>query len=125
MGSLTPQASQRTLDLGRALVGSKRAQRVLRCPDHALQIAGLSVELLEIDAASVEPLPVEVACGAGCALVPESVIARLRTPGVSFRRLGGITPVGCNIGAVVRNAEWEPSLSALITGWRGHSASAA
>jgi hypothetical protein len=61
----------------------------------ALQIAGLSGALLEIDAASVEPLLMEVACGTGCALVQESVIARLRTPGVSFRRLGRTTPVGC------------------------------
>jgi hypothetical protein len=64
----------------------------------ALQIAGLSVALLEVDAPSV---------------------ARLRTPGVPFRRLGGITLVGCNIGAVVRNAECDPSLSVLISGLAG------
>jgi hypothetical protein len=85
----------------------------------ALQIAGLSVALLEIDTASVEPLLIEGACGTGCALVPESVIARLRIPGVSFRRLGGTTPVGCKIGAVLRKAEWDPSLSALIGGLAG------
>ena len=85
----------------------------------ALQIAGLSVALLEIDAASVEPLVMEVACGTGCALVPESVIARLRIPGVPFRRLCGTTSVGCKIGAVVRKAQWDPSLSALISGLAG------
>jgi hypothetical protein len=85
----------------------------------ALQIAGLSVALLDIDAASVEPLLMAVACGTGCALVPESVTARLRVPGVSFRRLGGTTSVGCQIGAVVRNAEWDLSLSALISGLAG------
>ena len=47
------------------------------------------------------------------------MIARLRIPGVSFRRLGGTTPVGCKIGAVIRKPEWDPSLSALISGLAG------
>ena len=54
----------------------------------ALQIVGLSVALFEIDAASVEPLRMEVACGTGCALLPESVIARLRISGVWRDHLG-------------------------------------
>jgi DNA-binding transcriptional LysR family regulator len=82
----------------------------------ALQSAGLPGSLVEVQATSVEPLLLEVACGAGCALVPESVIGRLRTPGVTFRRLADETAVGCRMAAVASDVEWAPHLAAFLAG---------
>jgi DNA-binding transcriptional LysR family regulator len=82
----------------------------------ALQSAGLPGSLVEVEATSVEPLLMEVACGAGCALVPESVMSRLRTPGVTFRRLAHETAVGCRMAAVVCDAGWAPHLAAFVAG---------
>jgi DNA-binding transcriptional LysR family regulator len=83
----------------------------------ALQSTGLPGSLVEVEATSVEPLLMEVACGAGCALVPESVASRLRTPGVTFRRLAHETAVGCSMAAVVGDAGWAPHLEAFVAGF--------
>jgi DNA-binding transcriptional LysR family regulator len=82
----------------------------------ALQSAGLPGSLVEVEATSVEQLLMEVACGGGCALVPESVMSRLRTPGVTFRRLAHETAVGCRMAAVVCDAGWAPHLAAFVAG---------
>jgi DNA-binding transcriptional LysR family regulator len=79
-----------------------------------LQSVGLPGSLVEIDATSVEPLLMEAACGAGCALLPESVTLRQRPVGVSFRRIVSPTPVGCPMAAVAPDAQWDLPLSALI-----------
>jgi DNA-binding transcriptional LysR family regulator len=82
----------------------------------ALQSAGLPGSLVDVEATSVEPLLLEVACGAGCALVPESVMHRLRTPGVTFRGLADETAVGCRMAAVASDADWDPRLAAFVAG---------
>jgi DNA-binding transcriptional LysR family regulator len=82
----------------------------------ALQSAGLPGSLVEVEATSVEPLLLEVACGAGCALVPESVTHRLRTPGVSFRGLADEPAVGCRMAAVASDLDWDPHLAAFVAG---------
>ncbi|MDA0164372.1 LysR substrate-binding domain-containing protein [Solirubrobacter ginsenosidimutans] len=82
----------------------------------ALRSAGLPGSLVEVEAASIEPLLMEVACGAGCALVPESVMLRWRAPGVTFRRVAGDTAVGCDMAAVTPDAARTPALSAFIAG---------
>ena len=54
----------------------------------------------------------EVACDAGCALVPESVMLRLNTPGVTFRRLLTEVPVGWDGSRNLRGRwtlSWVPS----------------
>lgn len=79
-----------------------------------LRAEGLPASLVEVDATSAEPLLMEVASGAGYALVPESVMLRLRVPGVSFRRIAGETEIGCTMAVVARDTEWQPQLSALI-----------
>jgi DNA-binding transcriptional LysR family regulator len=79
-----------------------------------LQSVGLPGSLVEIDATSVEPLLMEAACGAGCALLPESVMLRQRPIGVSFRRIMSPTPVGCPMAAVALDAQWDHRLSTLI-----------
>jgi DNA-binding transcriptional LysR family regulator len=79
-----------------------------------LQSVGLPGSLVEIDATSVEPLLMEAACGAGCALLPESVMLRQRPLGVSFRRIVSPTRVGCPMAAVTLDAQWDQRLSALI-----------
>jgi DNA-binding transcriptional LysR family regulator len=82
----------------------------------ALHSAGLPGSLVEVEATSVEPLLIEAACGAGCALVPESVMRRWRTPGVTFRRLAGDAVAGCAMAAVTPDAYRTPALSAFVTG---------
>jgi DNA-binding transcriptional LysR family regulator len=82
----------------------------------ALQTAGLPGSLVEVDAESVEQLLMEVACGTGCAIVPESVMHRMRTPGVAFRRIVSDTPIGCTMAAVARDDPWHPRLSAFVAG---------
>ncbi len=67
----------------------------------ALQTAGIPGSLVESDVTSAEALLMEVACDAGCALVPESVMLRLNTPGVTFRRL--LTEVLCRLPDGSRN----------------------
>jgi DNA-binding transcriptional LysR family regulator len=79
-----------------------------------LQAADLPGSLVEIEASSVETLLMEVVCATGCALVPEPVMFRLRTPGVRFRRLAGQTNVGCGIAAVARDTDWSPQLAAFL-----------
>ena len=66
----------------------------------ALLTAGLPGPLTETGATSVESLLIEVACGAGHALVPESAIVRLQVAGVSFRRISDAPGAGCRIAAV-------------------------
>jgi hypothetical protein len=80
----------------------------------ALHSGGLSGSLVEVEAVSVEPLLMEVACGVGCALVPESVTLRMRTPGVSFRQLAGDPPVGCRMAAVTAAADVESHVAAFV-----------
>lgn len=81
-----------------------------------LHATGLPGSLIELDATSLEPLLMEVAAGAGCALVPESGMLRLRMPGVTFRRLTGETPVGCRIAAVAPDMGWDVILSTFVAG---------
>ena len=79
-----------------------------------LQSAGLPGSLVEVEAVSAESLLMEVACGAGCALVPESVTLRTRTPGVTFRRLTDEPAVGCAMAAVVSDSQSDPRLTAFV-----------
>lgn len=79
-----------------------------------LQSAGLPGSLVEVEAVSAESLLMEVACGAGCALVPESVTLRTRTPGVTFRRLTDEPAVGCAMAAVVSDSRSDPRLTAFV-----------
>jgi DNA-binding transcriptional LysR family regulator len=78
-----------------------------------LRSAGLPGPLVEVDAASVEPLLMEVASGVCCALVPESVMLRLNTAGVSFRRIAD-TSIGCRMAAVTRGTNWDMPLAAFV-----------
>jgi DNA-binding transcriptional LysR family regulator len=80
----------------------------------ALQSAGLPGSLVEVEATSAERLLMEVVSGAGCALVPESVMSRFRIPGVTFRRLAGDTAVGCEMAAVAPDVHRSPALSAFV-----------
>ncbi len=80
----------------------------------ALQTAGIPGSLVESDVTSAEALLMEVACDAGCALVPESVMLRLNTPGVTFRRLLTEVPVGCRMAAVTSEAVLDPKLGAFV-----------
>ena len=80
----------------------------------ALRSAELPGSLVEVEATSVEPLLMEVAGGAGYALVPESVMHRLRVPGVAFRQLADDAAIGCRMAAVAPDARWSPALSAFI-----------
>jgi DNA-binding transcriptional LysR family regulator len=82
----------------------------------ALQSAGLPGSLVEVEATSVEPLLMEVACDTGCALVPESVTSRVRIPGVTFRRLADAAAVGCRMAVVTRDADWDLHLEAFVAG---------
>ncbi len=79
-----------------------------------LQSAGLPGALVEVEAASSEAVLMEVACGSGCALVPESVTRRLRAPGVTFRKLAAEPAVGCWMAVVTRDGNWDPRVEALI-----------
>ena len=79
-----------------------------------LQAAGLPGSLIEVDATSVEPLLMEAACGAGRAVVPESVTLRHRPAGVSFRRLAASPLIGCRMAVVTSNTQWDANLSALV-----------
>jgi DNA-binding transcriptional LysR family regulator len=81
-----------------------------------LQSAGLPGTLVEVHATSIERLLLEVACGAGSALVPESVTLRLHTAGVSFRRIESESPIGCRMAAVAVDTNWEPHLAAFVGG---------
>jgi DNA-binding transcriptional LysR family regulator len=80
----------------------------------ALLAAGISRSLVESGAVSLESLLIEVAGGAGCAIVPESTMTRLRTPGVTFRRISDAPSAGCRIAAVTSSAAWTPHVAALI-----------
>ena len=81
-----------------------------------LRSAGLPGSLVEVEATSLEPLLMEVACGAGCALVPESVMHRLQIPGVAFRRLAGETAIGCDLAAVTTDTNRDPHVAAFVAG---------
>lgn len=80
----------------------------------SLHSAEIPATLLEVDATSAEQLLMEVACGSGCAaLVPESVMRRIRVPGVSFRRIDAANAVGCRLAALSAETVWDPALTAL------------
>ncbi|HEY6886998.1 MAG TPA: LysR family transcriptional regulator [Solirubrobacter sp.] len=62
----------------------------------AFRTAGIPCPLVEVEGASVEELLLQVAAGTGMALVTESVLDRVRFPGVVLRRLS----VSCELAAV-------------------------
>lgn len=80
----------------------------------ALHSAGLPGTLVEVEATSIEQLLLEVVSGAGNALVPESVVGRLHTPGVAFRRLEGAGAIGCRLAAVGADRDWAPPMAAFV-----------
>jgi DNA-binding transcriptional LysR family regulator len=81
-----------------------------------MRAAGLPGTLVEVDGPSVEQLLIEVASGVCCALVPESVMLRLRTAGVAFRRIAGDAAIGCWMAAVTADTNWNPQLAAFVAG---------
>jgi hypothetical protein len=66
----------------------------------AFKTAGVALPLHEIEGATVEQLLLQVAAGGGMALVPGSVVDRIRLPGVAFRHLAPRASVCCQLAAV-------------------------
>lgn len=88
----------------------------------ALHSAEIPAALLEVDATSAEQLLLEVTCGSDCAaLVPASVMRRIRVPGISFRRIDAANQVGCRLAAVAAANAWTPALTALASALSEHS----
>jgi DNA-binding transcriptional LysR family regulator len=76
----------------------------------AFQAAGVPCPLVEVEGASTEELLLQVAAGTGMALVAESVVDRIRFPGVALRRLSARPPVRCQVAAVTA----EPTRGELV-----------
>jgi DNA-binding transcriptional LysR family regulator len=68
----------------------------------AFRTANIPSPILELDGVSIEHLLLQVAAGAGMALVPRSVADRFRMPGIGLRRLSHSSPIGCELAAVCR-----------------------
>jgi DNA-binding transcriptional LysR family regulator len=68
----------------------------------AFRTANIPSPVLEVDGVSVEHLLLQVAAGAGMAVVPRSVADRFRTPGVGVRRLSHSSPIGYKLATVCR-----------------------
>jgi DNA-binding transcriptional LysR family regulator len=66
----------------------------------AFRTAGIPSPLLELEGVCAEQLLLQVAAGAGMALVPRSVADRFRVPGVELRRLAFSSRIGCDIALV-------------------------
>jgi DNA-binding transcriptional LysR family regulator len=66
----------------------------------AFRANGVASPLLEVEGASVEQLLLQVAAGAGMALVPMSTDDRARVPGVVLRRLAHVAPIGFDMAVV-------------------------
>jgi DNA-binding transcriptional LysR family regulator len=77
----------------------------------AFQAARLPCPLMEVEGASVEELLLQVAAGAGMALLAESVADRVRFPGVALRHLAGVC---CELGAVTAQAPRDAVLDRFL-----------
>jgi DNA-binding transcriptional LysR family regulator len=81
----------------------------------AFTTAGLPSPLVELDDATPEQLVLQVAAGAGMALVAESAADRMHVPGVAFRRLVPATPVEYQVAAVTADPDPSGALASLLT----------
>jgi DNA-binding transcriptional LysR family regulator len=75
----------------------------------ALHQAGLAPTLVELPNADVERALLAVACGAGMALLPESVAERYTAPGVRFVPLAGSRPAFATGVVTRRDSEHLPT----------------
>lgn len=108
VGVIDPRETEVPLALaarGRVLTQSRRLNpEFYDAVVAAFKEARVPSPLPEIEGASVGQLLLQVAAGAGMALVPESVADRIRVPGVGFRHLTPRSSVRCQLAAVTMNA---------------------
>jgi len=88
----------------------------------AFRAADIPSPLLEVEGVSVEGLLLQVAAGAGMALVPRSLADRLRIPGVGLRRLANSSPIGCNLALVAAKPPTHAPLEAFVDALRRSTA---
>jgi len=80
----------------------------------AFRTAGIPSPLLEVEGVCVQRLLLQVAAGAGMALVPRSVADRFRIPGVGLRRLAHSSPIGCDLALVAGRHRLHAPLETFI-----------
>jgi DNA-binding transcriptional LysR family regulator len=80
----------------------------------AFRIAGVASPLLELEGVSVEQLLLQVAAGAGMALVPRSTGDRARVPGVVLRGLARAEPIGFDVAVLTAADDRRPLVGMLV-----------
>jgi DNA-binding transcriptional LysR family regulator len=88
----------------------------------AFRAAGIPSPLLEVEGVSAEQLLLQVAAGAGMALVPRSVGDRFRVPGIELRRLAYSSPIGCDLALVATDPPRSASLQVFLDALQRSSA---